>query len=39
MGFPKKFKHLLEIKLKDLEFPDYAWLSYAVCANYEDSCG
>lgn len=39
MSFPAKYRHLLELTLKDLEAPDYAWLTYAVCALTEDSCG
>jgi len=39
MALPRKFKHLIEIKLKDVEVPDYVWLTYAVCAVKKDSCG
>jgi hypothetical protein len=39
MPYPKKFKKLLETKLSDIELPDYAWLTYAVCACDVDSCG
>ena len=39
MGFPRKFKDLLETELSDVEQPDYACLSYYVCACEEDSCG
>ena len=39
MPFPKKFKTLLESELKDVEIPDYVWLTYAVCALERDSCG
>lgn len=39
MAIPKKFKHLIEIELKDVEVPDYVWLIYAVCAMEKSSCG
>jgi hypothetical protein len=39
MPFPRKFKHLLEIELSDVEAPDYVWLTYAVCACEKNSCG
>jgi hypothetical protein len=39
MPFPKKFKHLLELTLKDVEAPDYGWLVYAVCGCDEGACG
>jgi hypothetical protein len=39
MPFPRKFKQLLELKLKDIEAPDYVLLTYAVCACEKDSCG
>lgn len=39
MAFPKKFKHLLELKKEGVELPDYAWLTYSVCACEKDSCG
>ena len=39
MGFPIKFKKLLEIELSDVDHPDEAWLTYAVCATEKDSCG
>lgn len=39
MGFPRKFKELLEIELTDVDRPDEAWLTYAVCATEKDSCG
>ena len=39
MGFPRKFKDLLEITLECVEKPDYAFLTYAVCACEADSCG
>ena len=39
MALPRKFKHLIEIKLQDVEVPDYVWLTYAVCACEPDACG
>lgn len=39
MAFPRKFQHLLEIELKDVQAPDYVWLTYAVCATEAESCG
>lgn len=39
MPFPKKFKKLIETELNDIEKPDYIWLTYAVCATTEESCG
>jgi|GEM_PF-1250154 len=39
MKFPRKFKNLLEIELKDVDLPDEAWLTYAVCVLKNDSCG
>ncbi|MRR55059.1 MAG: hypothetical protein EG822_11190 [Deltaproteobacteria bacterium] len=39
MGFPRKFKELLEIEKEDVEKPEEAWLTYAVCATEKDSCG
>jgi hypothetical protein len=39
MPFPRKFKKLIETELKDIEIPDYVWLTYAVCARENDSCG
>ena len=39
MSFPAKHRNLLELTLKDLETPDYAWLTYAVCALTNESCG
>jgi len=38
MAFPRKFKHLLEIELKDVETPDHVWITYAVCAVEKDAC-
>jgi hypothetical protein len=39
MAYPAKYRHLLELTLKDMETPDYAWLTYAVCAVTKDACG
>jgi hypothetical protein len=38
MVYPAKFRTLLELELKDVEAPDYAWLTYAVCGTTEDAC-
>jgi hypothetical protein len=39
MSYPRKFGKLLEVTLSDVEQPDYVWITYAVCACSEDSCG
>jgi hypothetical protein len=39
MSFPRKFRHLIETELTDVEAPDYVWLVYAVCALSADACG
>src|SRR5579864_7803091 len=39
MPFPQKFRDLIELREGQLTIPDYVWLSYAVCAVEEDSCG
>lgn len=39
MPFPMKFRHLLELTLNEVDVPDYAWLTYAVCGVTEDACG
>ena len=39
MSFPEKFRTLIETRDGQVAVPDYVWLSYAVCAVYEDSCG
>ena len=39
MPFPRKFQHLIETELTDVEAPDYVWLVYAVCALSSDACG
>ncbi len=38
MPFPRKFKHLIEIKPGEIPFPDTVWCTYAVCAVEHDSC-
>jgi hypothetical protein len=37
--FPDKFRALIELREDQVPIPDYVWLSYAVCAVEEDSCG
>jgi hypothetical protein len=39
MAFPEKFRALIELKEEQVNVPDYVWLSYAVCATEDDSCG
>jgi hypothetical protein len=39
MAFPRRFQHLIETELDDVEAPDYVWLVYAVCAISPDACG
>jgi hypothetical protein len=39
MGFPRKFKHLLEIERGDVPEPDFVILVYAVCATSRKGCG
>ncbi len=39
MGIPRRFKSLIETELKDVDIPDYAYLTYAVCAIDKESCG
>ena len=39
MPFPRRFQHLIEAELADVEGPDYVWLTYAVCAVSSDACG
>jgi hypothetical protein len=39
MAYPAKYRDLLELTLQDVEVPDYAWLTYAVCAVTKDACG
>jgi hypothetical protein len=35
----KKYDHLKELTLKDVEMPDYVMLTYCVCACEKDACG
>jgi formamidopyrimidine-DNA glycosylase len=39
MPFPEKFRPLVELRESQVSIPDHVWLSYAVCAVDEDSCG
>jgi hypothetical protein len=39
MAFPAKFRGFLELTVNDVEVPDYAWLTYAVCGVTEEACG
>jgi hypothetical protein len=39
MPFPEKFRALIELREGQVSIPDYVWLSYAVCAVDEESCG
>jgi hypothetical protein len=39
MPFPRRFQSLIETTLEDVAKPDYAWLTYAVCAVKKKSCG
>jgi len=39
MAFPERFRALVELRENQVTVPDYIWLSYAVCAVDEDSCG
>ena len=39
MPFPAKNRNLIDLTLNEVELPDYAWLTYAVCAVTEDSRG
>jgi hypothetical protein len=39
MTFPAKYRALLELTARDVEEPDYAWLTYAVCGLTEAACG
>jgi hypothetical protein len=39
MPYPEKYRALLDLTLNDVEVPDYAWLTYAVCAVADDACG
>jgi hypothetical protein len=39
MAFPEKFRALIELREAQVTIPDHVWLSYAVCATVEGSCG
>src|SRR6185437_9408189 len=39
MAFPHKFRSLIETEEDQVAIPDYVWLSFAVCATEEASCG
>lgn len=39
MPFPEKYRTLIELQDDQVTVPDFVWLSYAVCAVEEDSCG
>ena len=39
MSFPEKFRALIETREDQIIIPDYLWLSFAVCAVDDDSCG
>jgi len=39
VAFPRRFQRLLETTIGDVEAPDHAFLTYAVCACEKDSCG
>lgn len=39
MRYPRKFQPLLETTIVDVEQPNIAWLTYAVCAMTYDACG
>jgi hypothetical protein len=39
MPFPEKFRPLIELSESQVTIADFVWLSYAVCAVDEDSCG
>ena len=39
MPFPEKFRELIELREHQVTIPDLVWLSYAVCAVEQDSCG
>jgi hypothetical protein len=34
-----KFQGLLEIELKDIDVPDYGWVTYSVCGITPEACG
>lgn len=39
MILPAKYRHLRDLTASDIEQPDYAWLTYAVCGVADDACG
>jgi hypothetical protein len=39
MAYPEKYRARLDLTLSEVEAPDYAWLTYAVCAVADDACG
>ena len=39
MNVPAKYHQLTELTLQDIDVPDYAWLTYAVCTLTDDACG
>lgn len=39
MNVPTKNRELTELTLEEIDAPDYAWLTYAVCALTDDACG
>lgn len=39
MTFPEKYQDLRDVTARDVEQPDYAWLTYAVCGVADDACG
>src|ERR1700686_4807281 len=39
MNAPAKYRGLVELTLQDVDAPDYAWLTYAVCALTNGACG
>jgi hypothetical protein len=39
MNVPSKYREIAELTLQDVNAPDYAWLTYAVCVLTDDACG